>query len=832
MRPSDLDATRWRRIDGILDRAMDAAPEELPGILDAACEGDEELRALVEALLAAGSRPDPRFDPPGPALIGAVLGGRDPSDDEWMLGPFRLIDEIGRGGMGVVYRARDTRLGRDVALKILPPWLGSEDGAKKRFEAEARAVSALDHPNIATLHEIDESADGQLYMVFALYEGRTLDAWIAHGPLEVEKVLAIATAVARGLRAAHAHGVIHRDVKPSNVLVSESGEVKLLDFGVAKRTGVDLTGEGVRVGTVAYMSPEQLRNRPIDGRADLWSLGVVAYEMLTGTHPFSGTDPPSRLRSILDDEPSAPRALGISVPEALERILAKLLAKDPDRRYRKAEDLLRDLDAVRSGRDPPVAARGPGTLLRGPSRRIAVLPFADLTGEERREHLPRGVQDALIAELGKIRPIDVISRTSVERFRRDPPPLSDIAELLGVEVVVEGSVSRREGDLALAVRLVAASPERQLWSDTVVLEMENVVEVAARIARSIAAELAIEVSPSEDRRLGAGRSVKPEAYEAYQMGLLYLERRSPESLEKAQRNLRRAIELEPGFAPAYAMLAEACGSAAFFGLVSPDEGIPVVRALVAQALELDPDLPSAHTVLGAVRHFGDWDWEGAEAALRRAIALNPSYAYAYFLLAEVLLVQRRYSEALAAAERHRELEQFVPFSAFGPVIVLNGMREFDRAIERARPATEFFENFWQGPWLFAQAFLGKGMHREAVRHAETAAELSGRSPMALGALGHAYARGGGEKAALRVLDELEDMAEATYVGCTNFAMIHAGLEDRDQAFAWLEGAYRERDMALVHIEYDVFYDPIRSDPRYGELLERIGLEPSPDETVG
>lgn len=826
MRPSALDPERWRQIDAVLETALQTPPDELAGFLDAACGDDKELKREVEALLEAKAGGDSHFEPPGAALMKEALSSwAGPVVEGRMVGPFRLRREIGRGGMGVVYLAEDTRLGRQVALKVLPPWLGTGQEAKQRFEAEARAVSALDHANIATLYEIDESEDGQLYMVFAFYDGETLEARIARGPLAAGEAVEITIQIVQGLGAAHGKGVIHRDVKPSNVLLCRGGEVKLLDFGVAKMAGEKLTGEGIRLGTLGYMSPERLRDEPIDGRADLWSLGIVLYEMLSGAHPFRGTDAPSLIHSILDEEPEPPVVPGGEISDALERILRKLLSKDSAGRYQNADDLLIDLRSTRDGRAPPVVTREPPPAFRSRIRRLAVLPLADLTGDPRDEHVVHGVHHALIAELGKVRALGVVSRTSVARFRDSGMSIPEVASLLDVDAVVDGSVSRVGDDLAVTVQLIAASSERHLWAGTFRRGMDGVLDVAAEVARAIAREVGITLSPSEDIRLRAARPVTPAAYEAYTMGVLYLERRSPDGHEQAQKYLRRAIELDPGFAPAHAMLAEACGSAAFFGLVSPADGIPMVRALVEQALTLDASLPAAHTVLGAVRHFGDWDWAGAETALHRAIALNPSYGYAHFMLSDVLAVQRRHAEALAAAERYRALEPFVPFSAFGPVYVLVAMRDFDRAIDRTRPAMEFFEDFWQAPWFMAQALLGKGMNRHAVTACEVAAAMSGRTPMALGPLGLAYALDGRREDALHVLDDLETMAGSMYVGATNFAMIHGGLGNRDRAFHWLERAFRQRDMALVHIGTDTFYEPLRSDRRFAELLRRMGLEP-------
>lgn len=819
MRPSDLDPSRWREIDAVLERALEASPDELRALLDAAGAEDPALKEEVEALLAARAASETRFETPEifergrrEAPAGYSEGAR--------IGPFRLLGQIGRGGMGLVYLAEDTRLGRRVALKALPAHLGAD--AKLRFEAEARAVSSLDHPHVATLYDLHESEHGQLFLIFAYYEGDTLAQRVAHGPLPTSEAVDVAIQIAEGLGAAHRAGIVHRDVKPSNVLLAPDG-VKLLDFGVAKVPGHDLTAEGVRLGTVAYMSPEHIRGAPLDAPADLWSLGVVLFETLAGVRPFEGSDAPSVMRAILEENPLPITALAADVPPTLARVLGKALCKDPNARYRSADDLLADLRAVRAGASPPVADREPPPPPNPRIRRLAVLPPANLTGDPQREHLVHGFHDALIAHLGKVRALGVVSRTSARRATQTERTVPEIAHLLNVDAVVEASVARSGEDLTISVQLIAAVPERHVWAETYRRGVEGLLDVAGAVARSIAAELEVTLSPSERTRLAEARSVKPDAYEAYATGLLYLERRDPEGHARAQRHLRRAIELDPGFAPAYAILGEACGSAAFFGLVSPAEGIPMVRSLGEKALALDPNLAPAHALLGAVRHFGDWDWAGAEAALRRAIALNPSYAYAYFMLAEVLNVQNRHAEALATAERHRALERFVPFSSFGPVFVLLAMRDFDRAVARAEAAMEFFTGFWQGPWFLAQALLGRGEAAAAVGPSEAAVELSGRTPMALGPLAHAYARAGRSSDAEAVLSELDTVGRTRYVGATNLAMGYAGLGDVDSAFRSLERAYQKRDMALVHLGYEVYYDPLRGDPRFSDLLQRTGL---------
>ncbi len=828
MKPSSLDPERWRRIDGLLEEALELTADERDRFLREACADEDGLRAEVEALLEAHDRSAPMFEAPASLPGGAIPSSAPSPGEARRVGPFRILREIGRGGMGVVYLAEDTRLGRYVALKALPPYLGAGEAAKRRFQAEARAVSALDHPNIATLPEIDETDHGQLYMVFAYYEGETLDQRLARGPLPVDQVLEIAIGIARGLGAAHENRIIHRDVKPSNVLLTRGGDVKLLDFGVAKMAGEELTGDGVRLGTVAYMSPEQAGTGPLDGRADLWSLGVVLYEMLTGQRPFPGDDARSTFQAILSHRPEPVATLRRDVPDALSRVVGKLLARAPDDRYPSTDQLLTDLEAVEAGDAPPVALREPPPPGGSGVERLAVLPLANRIGEAGQDHLVHGVHDALVGELGRVRALAVISRTSTMRFAGTDLSIPEIAASLDVDALVEGSVDRDGDDFVISVRLIAAAPEHQLWTGTFRRGVEGVLQVAGEVARAIAAELGITLSPTEEDRLTAERSLDPEAYEAFNLGLFHMERRSPEGLVQARKYLQRAVSIDPDFALAYAVLAEAMGSATFFGGASPAVGLPPAREAAEKALALDPNLAAAHTSIGAIRLFGDWDWTGAEESLRTAIALNPSYAYAYFLLAETLSVQGRHREALAAAEKNGELEKFVPFTAFGPVVVLTHMRAFDEAIARAREGLEFFTDFWQGHWLLAWGLAGKERYGEAVVAAEAAAAASRRMPLALGTLGLLYALDGRPEDARRVMAELRQRAETEYVGSSNFAVIYGGLGDLDRAFEWLDRAYEEREMPLVDLAGSVIFDPLRPDPRFEGFLRKMGLDRAPD----
>jgi serine/threonine protein kinase len=837
MKPSRLPPDRWRRIDEVLDAALGTPPAERAKLLEEECAGDDALRAEVEALLKAQA--------PAEAMFGKVvspIGARileapeDAIPEDRRVGRFRVLREIGRGGMGVVYLAEDTRLGRKVALKVLPAYLGAGAEARRRFVAEARAVSSLDHPNVATLHEIDATEDGQLFMVFAYYPGETLADRIPRGPLAPAEAVRLTIQVAEGLAAAHGRNIVHRDVKPSNLLLTEDGAVKLLDFGVAKVAGEDLTGSGARLGTASFMSPEQARGAPLDGRADLWSLGVVLYEMLTGARPFRGSDPVAVIRSILHDEPAPPASLRPDLPEGFAQVMDKLLCKEPEDRYQRAEDLLIDLRALQLGDAPPVAEERPPPRQRAVHRpsveRLAVIPLENLTGEGEHAYFVDGIHGGLIGELGKIKSISVISRTSTLRFRDAELSLPDIAAELGVDALVEGSVQREEDTFSLDVRLVAASPEHTLWSERYHAGIGRAFAIAGLVARSIASEIGATLGPAEQRRRATGED--PTVLDLYYRGRYSLDRRTREGYLDAQRFLQQAIELDPDFAPAYGLLAEAIGQTAFFGLIDPRAVLPRVEELIRTALAIDPTAAPVYSAKAHVSLFWGRDPLGAEEAARKAIELNPSYAPAYWTLSEVLSVQQRDLEALDAAEAGSALELFTPFSKLRPVVALQHQRDFERAIEKALEGegVGFYPEVWQGPWLHSLSLAGAGRLDEAIPWGEQAVEISGRTPMAVGALGYIYALAGRRGDAIRLASELETRAEngREYVGASYVAMTYSGLcsQDRsfaDRAFAWLYRALEERDVTLIHLADQAFWDPVSADPRFGFLLGEMGLTP-------
>jgi len=540
---------------------------------------------------------------------------------------YRITEKLGEGGMGVVYKAEDTKLGRTVALKFLPPELTRDDEAKKRFIQEARAASALDHPNICNIHEIDETNEGQIFIAMACYEGESLQAMIRGGRLDLGRAIEIASQVARGLSKAHEKGIVHRDVKPANIFVTEDGLAKILDFGLAKlATQTRLTRAGTTVGTVMYMSPEQTSGKAVDERSDIWSLGVVLYEMVTGEPPFGGEHEQAIIYSILNQ---APEPVGRLVPEApkdLERILARALAKDPAARYQHMSDLGADLELVKItlprrtlSRAAP-AARVPRRNLcialaavvviaalvlflgrpffskphEQPITSLAVLPFQNMSADPSQEYFSDGMTEAIIKELSQIKALRVISRTSIMRYKRTDETLPEIARELGVDAVVEGSVLKADHDVRITAQLIAAHPEKHLWAEDFTRTLENVLVLQSEVAQAIAREIKVAVTPVEQARLAHVRVVNPDAHEAYLKGNYFFSRGTPPDWYKSIQYFQQAIDKDSSYALAYAGIGRAYDNLVSFGVLPPRDGWPKVRTYAEKALALDPDLAEGY----------------------------------------------------------------------------------------------------------------------------------------------------------------------------------------------------------------------------------------------
>lgn len=655
----------------LLEQALALPPESRGRFLDEACNGDRALRDEFDDLLVAHQAATGYFERLAdqivrPALL--ALAG-DPADEiapGQTVAHYRIVEELGRGGMGVVFKALDRRLGRFVALKFLPQHLSTDASAKARFLTEARSASALDHPNIAVVHEIGETQSGRLFIVMTCYEGETLQRRNETGRLSLRAALNVVQQIASALAAAHAMGIIHRDVKPSNIVITKDGTAKLLDFGIAKFVHAKHTGKEAAVGTLAYMSPEQVEGTTIDHRTDLWSLGVVLYEMLTGLRPFATDDDKALSDAIRHDEYERVDRLHPGIPASVVRILDRCLAKSPDARYNQAQDMLTDLEAladrgslasrpasprrrlvqygsavvvlaavvaatlyVRRAPDEPAVQSAPA---RSDRNRLAVLPVAGDSSDPAETYLADAMTAELIAQLSNMSALRVIARSSVMRYKGAGKSTVDIGRELAVGTVLEGTLHKTADGTQITLQLVDTKSQQRLWTASYPANVGELQALHREIAQRVVAALRVEFPPGV--RFSMAGTSNPDAYVLYLKGRHFLDKGSPDSVTQARDYFQQALDLDPAFARAWSGLGDAYGA---LGVVSPlpaADAYPRTRAAAERALQIDPDLPEAHVSLGTALSYYYWDFEAAAHHFRRAIELNPSYADAHRFYAE------------------------------------------------------------------------------------------------------------------------------------------------------------------------------------------------------
>jgi serine/threonine protein kinase/tetratricopeptide (TPR) repeat protein len=749
------------------------------------------------------------------------------------LSHYRILEQIGAGGMGVVYRARDERLEREVAIKLLPDGALADDAQRRRFHREALALSRLNHPGIATVHEFDREG-GADFIVMELVVGDTLAARLDAGGLSPDEVIAFGLQIAEALEAAHERGVLHRDLKPANIVVSAKGRVKVLDFGLAKfvqatvdtRATTLLTAGDAIVGTLAYMAPEQLLGEAVDAQADLFALGVVLYQMATGRLPWRQTLSTALVNEILRTAPTPPTDVRSDLPVHLERIILKALTKERAGRYASAADLVADLRAEpgvagtadRRDRQPTAsAARGIGSLV--------VLPLRNLSGDPEQEFFADGMTEALIARLAQIGSLRVISLTSAMTYKGVRKSLPEIARELEVDAVVEGSVLRAGERVRITAQLIEAASDQPLWSNTFDRPLGDILDLHSDVSRAIAEELRTRLTPNERVRLAGARSVRPVAYEAYLRGRHFWNKRTPEGLAKASACFQESIDADPLYAPAWSGLADCHNMLGAFRWKPSREAFPLAHAAAARALELDPDLAEGHTSLAFALQYYDWDWPRSNSAYQRAIALHPGYATAHQWYADFLSDLGRFDEAFGEIERAVELDPLsaVTGTSYGDAFYY--ARRYPEAIARYQRTLELDPGYSWARMNLGRALQELGRHDQAIRTFEAALHDTGANLDESPALAHAWAAAGDRARAEAILARVIERWREGSVSPYSVANIHAALGDRDQAFAWLERALEDRDRMMVSLRVHPRLDPLRGDPRFADLLRRIGLAP-------
>jgi len=732
---------------------------------------------------------------------------------------YKILEHLGGGGMGVVYKAQDLKLDRPVALNFLPPDLTRDPEAKQRFLHEAKAASVLQHTNICVVHDIDETADGQMYICLEYLEGETLKKKIERGPLPIDRAVGIAVQIAQGLSKAHTHGIVHRDIKPANIMVTGDGIAKVVDFGLAKLTSQSvLTRTGTTLGTVAYMSPEQARGEEVDHRSDIWSLGVVLYEMIVGHPPFKSDYEQALVYMIINEEPELLVKVRPETDPGLAQIVGQALAKKAAGRYQTMEEFREDLTAVAEGLKPMKA----NTRLAG--AKLAVLPFVNLTGDPEQEFLSDGLTQEMIAHLGRLSPqsLSVIARTSVMRYKKTDTPIDQIGRELGVDYMLEGSAQREGTRVRIIAELIQVRDQIQLWTEIFEQEMSGILALQNDVAEKVARALAIKLLPSEQARLASARTVNPEAYEAYLKGRFHWYKLSLEHLDTAHEYFQLALEKHPDYALAHVGIAYTWFSRADCGLVPPREVIPRIRTAALRALELDESLAEVHVLLANLRFCYEWDFRGAATAFRRAIQLNPNDADAHFFFSDFLISMKRPVEWQAEIERALELDpvNFFVQCFFGWHLVC--LRRYDEAIAQFRKVLRTEPDFPSAHLGLWGAFYRNGMHEEALVQANTFFVLLGDSEV-VEALTGGYAVSGYSGAMRLAAEKLAARSVISYVPAVRIARLFAHAGEKDRAQEWLEKAYEHRESPLVHLSVGWDWDGLRDEPRFRDLLRRMNL---------
>ena len=749
---------------------------------------------------------------PAPKTIrpGAVFAGK-----------FRILDVLGRGGMGIVYLAEDLNLKRRIALKLLPPDLVCDTEARERFLREARAAAALDHPNICTVHEVGES-EGQPYLAMTLVEGRTLGARIAEGPLPLGEALDVALQVAEALRAAHERGIVHRDVKPANVMMTEKGLVKVMDFGLARfESGSDFTQTRTVMGTVAYMSPEQARGDRVDRRTDIWALGCTLFEMLTGQGPFHREQLQAALYAIVHEDPRPLSTLRPGLPADLDRILETCLRKDLDRRYPDAGALIADLDEVKM----QAAAASPTSAERSlPS--LAVLPFVDMSPLKDQDYFAEGLAEELINALAQLRGLHVVARTSAFAFKGMNKDVREIGRALNVRTVVEGSVRVSGSRLRVTAQLINVDDGYHLWSERFDREMVDVFSIQDEISAAIVEKLEVNLFARERTVLGKRSTQEPEAYRLYLKGLHFVNRADAVSIAKALDLFREAVEKDPGFALAHTGRAYAFMSLANLNLGQPADMWAKAKESVEKALALDDDRAEAHALAAARAYWYDWDWDAAERSFGRALALNPGHAFTRGNYAFFCMTRGRFDDSVREIRAAQDLDPVMPhFYAWGTGL-LAAMGRPDDALDDFAKALEIAPGFGLAYFHAGMAYIRKGLPDRAIETFEKSRVLGVSAGWVEGLIGMCYEAKGDRAMALRSLENVLQMIERKERGPVSFTtvgLLAACLGRFDEAFEFLDRAYAERDpiMPSIHIYADFLVPSLRSDPRFRDLMVRM-----------
>ncbi|HYR44855.1 MAG TPA: protein kinase [Terriglobia bacterium] len=834
---------RHRQIEEIFHAVLELEPGQRQSFLSSACASDPSLRSEIEKLVSAHERMGSFLKLPAYEVAAGLIKNGDGALVGRVIGHYEVINLIGRGGMGEVYRARDARLNRPVALKFVSSEHVSES-ARRRFQQEVRMTSALNHPHILTVHEAGEF-EGQQYLVMEFIDGGTVREWANNNKPDWRQVVDLLIGVADGLACAHEAGILHRDIKPDNILVTKSGYAKLADFGLAKLTQpadeelseavtVSRTRPGMLIGTIAYMSPEQASGKPLDARSDIFAFGVVLYEMLSGRKPFEGASELETLQTIIH---GVPKPLGDALPATLRAVVERALEREPARRYQAMREMFVDLRRVTRPSGMAATPSQPQEELKSALgtahserdsesaiRSLAVLPFVNTSGNSEMEYLSDGLTESITFSLSQLPQVRVMARSAVFRFKGKTEDAQRIGQTLGVRAVLTGRVLQRGEMLMISVELVDVENGWQLWGDQYRREAADIFAIQDDIAREISEKLRVKITPEKKELLARRYTEDVEAYHLYLKGKFFWGKRTEDGLKKGIQYFRQAIERDPTYALAYAGLAEGYVPLGMYCHVHPKDAFPKAKSAAEKALDIDPQLAEARTVLGGIQCCFEWDLSGAEKELRAAIELDPKYPRARQNLCECLIVKGQVAEAVTEVKRALDLDPLSLHMNAAVTMAYYFSRQYGEAIDQGRRNVEMDPNFFPGHFYLGLAYSQHGQHSEAVAALQQATALSSNSTFMLAALGGAFALWRKEEEARKILAELEEIGRRKYVTQVFVAAIYAGLGETDRALTCLDLAYEDRCPRLLScLVTDARFDSLRGDARFHDLLHRTGV---------
>lgn len=745
------------------------------------------------------------------------------------LGPYEILEPLGAGGMGEVYRARDTRLDRDVAVKVLPETLTNDAALLTRFDREAKLLATLSHPNILTVFDVGTD-QGISYVVMELLEGASLQQRIAAEPMDWQKALRIAISIAQGLSAAHSKGIIHRDLKPENIFITTNSVVKILDFGLARvephlggdnisrvATVVQDTSPGMLIGTIPYMSPEQVRGQPVDHRSDIFSFGCVLYEMLSGSRPFASTSAVDTIAAILKDPAPDLSKSGSRIPLPLQDLLRRCMEKDPNNRFQSVCEVVDALQVIR-----------PDTVLqqkRG-SRKlidsIAILPFHDMNPDPESEYLVDGITDNIIHTLSEFPKLSVMARSTVFRYKGQNVDAVSLGRTLNVRAVLTGRLKHQGKQLNIQTELVDVLTGARLWGEDYTSTLAELHNLEQEIAGHIKETLRLKKTRKKEKK-AQKPTENTEAYQLYLKGRYFWNKRTLEGFRKAIDCFDEALHLDSNFALAHAGLADAYSFMAGYGFFPPREAYSKAKLEAIKALELDPSLAEAHTSLATVKYRYDWNWEAAEESFNRALELNPGYITAHHWYGVFLVLTGRFHDGLPKVERAAQLDPLSVVIQWTLGYIYYYARDYERALKACWRALELDPAFARVYIDIGLCYIQQSKNQEGIYEIQRGISILDPSPGLLATLAYAYGVLGEKQEAEKILQELLEQSKRQYVSPYSFALIHIGLDDKDRAFEYLEQAFDRREDGLVSLKVNPRFDPLRDDPRFDQLLKRIGL---------